>query len=446
MKRPAEALLATLLLLTPGLAPVVRAQQKTEVDSNTRSQLHTILKTAHDDVAKNYYDPHYHGVNIDALYKQMDAKLDSVQTLNQGFTVIASYLQALHDSHTNFQPPRLTTRTETGFTYRMVGDQCFIIKVQPGSDAAAKLHPGDQLLSYDGFKLEPATFNAMEYYFSTVATTRQSDLVLRAPDGTVRKESVKHKVFQGSRYTDWSADVAGVVSNNYHNMRYDEWQAIKPRFLDLGSILVWKLSVFNLNEEETDFIFARRVDKHSTLILDLRGNPGGYLTSLQSMLGHFFDHEITIATVVARKPDKPRTAKPKSHIFAGKLIVLVDSESASAAELFARVIQLEHRGTVLGERTSGQVMEAITYRESMGADMVATYGFSITHADLHMTDGHSLENTGVTPDELLLPTAKDVAAGRDPLLEKAITEAGGVYDPQAVAKAFPVIWDPLDTL
>jgi C-terminal processing protease CtpA/Prc len=49
------------------------------------------------------------------------------------------------------------------------------------------------------------------------------------------------------------------------------------------------------------------------------------------MVGGFFDHEVKIADRVQRKETKPQIAKPIHHVFDGKLIVLVDSESASAS-------------------------------------------------------------------------------------------------------------------
>ncbi|HEU5239666.1 MAG TPA: S41 family peptidase, partial [Pyrinomonadaceae bacterium] len=126
--------------------------------------------------------------------------------------------------------------------------------------------------------------------------------------------------------------------------------------------------------------------------------------------------------------------------FSGQLIILVDGNSASASELFARVMQLEKRGTVLGDDTAGAVMTSRSYDHEIGVGRVLYFGTSVTISDVIMTDGKSLERVGVKPDELVIPIGADFAASRDPVLARAAEIAGVKLTPEKAGSLFPVEW------
>jgi len=104
------------------------------------------------------------------------------------------------------------------------------------------------------------------------------------------------------------------------------------------------------------------------------------------------------------------------------------------------VIQLEKRGIVIGDRTAGAVMGSSHHEHMVGGNVVTFYSVSITQTDLTMTDGKSLEHVGVTPDELLLPTAADITAKRDPVLSRAAVLIGVKLDPEKASALFPIEW------
>ena len=261
-------------------------------------------------------------------------------------------------------------------------------------------------------------------------------MILQIPQGQQRQEIINAFIRPGKAVLD-GHDIWDLVREEEKDEDLNRGQ-----LYEIDNTLFWKMPEFFLAQDVVDSFFSK-VRKHKALVLDLRGNPGGAVDTLKNVLGNVFDHDVKIGDLISRKDSKPEIAKSSGGSFNGKLIVLVDSNSGSSAEIFARVVQLEHRGLVIGDRSAGAVMEARHFSESLGADTRIFYGFSVTIANLIMTDGKSLENTGVTPDEIVLPTAADLAEGKDPALSRAAELAGTKLDPDAAGKLFPFEWPSL---
>jgi C-terminal processing protease CtpA/Prc len=397
-----------------------------------------MLRDVADALRKHYYDPSYHGIDMPPKIKAAEQLVQNANNNSQIFGAIAGVLDTLDDSHTFFEPPARSTRREFGYVLTIVGDDCYVTNVRPRTDASEKLSPGDRVTSLQGYAPTRPNLWKMNYLFNTLAAFTTLRLQIIRPDGAEKTVDVAAKLRQDKRVLDLTSgdDLWQLIredDNAEHLMR--------QRLMEFGdSLIIWKMPEFEMTDEDVDRIL-KSVKRFQSLVLDLRSNPGGAVKTLQYLVGGVMDHDVTIAARKGRTKDlKPILAKKRGSPFQGKLIVLVDSRSASAAELFARVVQLEHRGVVLGDLTSGSVMESRFYPMSDGADTKIYYGASITDADLLMTDGKSLEHAGVTPDERILPTAADMAQGRDPVLSKAAKLAGVELDPGAAGKLFPYEW------
>jgi carboxyl-terminal processing protease len=100
------------------------------------------------------------------------------------------------------------------------------------------------------------------------------------------------------------------------------------------------------------------------LIIDLRGNPGGYLGAVIKMVNEFLDKgELIVYTKGRTQPKRSFFADVKGNYLGKKVAVLVDEYSASASEIFSGAIQDNDRGTIIGRRTFGKglVQEQIPF-------------------------------------------------------------------------------------
>ena len=414
---------------------------KPKVDQNALYQAHNMLRAGYDHIRASYYDPTYRGIDLDARFHQYDAMLDRAQSLGQMFGIISNFVSGFKDSHLYFRPPSRPVVVEPGYEMEMIGDKCMVTRVRPGTDAATKLHPGDQVSQLNGFNITAKDLFDMDRYFHVLSPSPQDRLQLIGKDAAPRDITVNSVVVPKKGHLDLTQN-----DNDYRDILVEgeeDDDRNRERYYESGDVMIWKMRRFDFDQNTVAKLISK-AQKHSLLIIDVRDNGGGSVESLTDLVGRLFDHDVKIADRVGRKEMKPQLAKHwGGKPYGGKVIVLIDRNSASASELLARTVQLEHRGTVIGDRSAGAVMEAQQFSDSLGGDSVIIYGYSITDADLKMADGKSLENAGVTPDEVVLPTTEDLAQDRDPVLAKAAAEGGLQFTPEAAGKLFPYEWAPL---
>jgi carboxyl-terminal processing protease len=401
-----------------------------------------MLKMIRLDIEKHYYDQNFHGIDLRERFGQADERIKNAKSNSEIFGVIAQALLDFDDSHLFFIPPARVAKVEYGWQMQAIGDKCYVIAVKPGSDAEAKgLKRGDLILSIDGFTPTREVAWKIRYYYYTLRPKPGMRLVFQSLEGAPRQVDVIAKIQQGKKQMDltgWGTggDIPSILIEAENEARIN-----RDRFFEKDNVIIWKMPGFDIYDENELANIMVRVKKHQALILDLRGNGGGLVVMLKRLIGYFFEQDIKVSEMKYRKEVKTEVAESKGNSgFKGKLIVLIDSGSASASEIFARVIQLEKRGIVLGDRSAGAVMQSRQHGHEVGLETVSYYGASITNADVIMKDGKSIEHVGVTPDELLLPTAADLAASRDPVLSHAAELVGLKLDSGAAGKLFPIEW------
>ena len=374
---------------------------------------------------ERYYDPKFRGVDLKA---RVQAAKDQIKTLNynwQVFRVLAKFLLDLNDSHTRFILPPRTDHFEYGFTTQMFAHKCLVVAVKKGSDAEAKgLRVGDEILNIGPFTPTRRDLWKIIYQIYKLSPARTVDLRFKNLEGqesqiTVAAKTMTEKEFQEER-----------------KKRKDDKPVSPFKCQEINAELIaCKLYTFSIQTNQIDKMM-KEIGQHKKLILDLRGNHGGYVATEKYLTSYLFDHEVKMAEEVTRKKTEVRmSGTKKDKAFKGELIILVDSNSASAAEMLARVVQLEQRGKIIGDATSGQLMTSITVglfgRLSAFTSFAFTrYAMNVTIGDIIMKDGNRVEGVGVMPDEPIVPTGLALRLKVDPILAHAATRLGANLTPE----------------
>lgn len=397
--------------------------------SLNRSRGTNMLKGIKDALKQHYYDKNYRGIDIDKKFKEAEEKIKTLDTNGEIFRVIASVLLEFNDSHTRFYPPGRSNHIEYGFSMQMIGDRCMVVDVKKGSSAEKQeMKPGDVIVRIGQYPVTRDTHWVLNYYLYHLEPMPLLPVVVRKADNSERSIMVEAS-FKSleERRKEAEKRRRDKSENPYKCTKVSQ------------ELTACKLRTFGIERKFIDQMMKEAAGS-SKLILDLRGNRGGYVKIEEYLVGHFFDREVKIADIVTRKKTETRIAKPvKERKFQGELIVLIDSDSASASEVFARVVQIEKRGKIVGDVSAGAVMTSynLSMADSRGPDgfqTVSFYGMNVTIADVIMSDGNRLEHVGVLPDHPVGPTSEALDLRNDPVLAYAAGLLGTKISPEEAGK------------
>ncbi len=431
-KHPWLSKLVFFVLLAVSVSSVI-AQKK--IDTVERGQAIAMLKNVKNAIKNDYWDANYKGMDLEKRFSAAEEKIKAVDYLSQAFSIIAQAVIDLDDSHTTFYPPALSTIVEYGWKMKIYGEKAFISAVKDDSDASKKgLRVGDEVVAINGFRPNRKEFWKIVYYYQVISPKTKVVFDIKRPDGAEERLEINSDVRQLKRLVDLRRTTdANEAMREGDKLRFQA----QNHFLTIGNTVVWRMSTFSIDPNDVGKLIGQAKGKDA-LVLDLRGNGGGYVDTLEELVGYFVDKETKIADLKGRKKMDPQKAKGKgSDVFKGKLIVLVDASSASASEIFARFMQLEKRGVVLGDVSAGAVMQSQPVNFDAGVTNEIYYGMNLTRADVIMSDGKSLEHVGVMPDELIVPTGSDIANSRDPVLARALELCGIKIGASEAGKFFP---------
>ena len=355
-------------------------------------------------IDENYLYPDFGGADWAAVRAEYEPRIAAAANDAAFYELIGVMVNQLGDDHSRFLPPsaaqqqdQLTSGREEqvgiGVITLPLSDSLLIQHIFPDSPAArAGLRARDRIVTIDGF-----------FY-------AQRDI--QGPEGSKVRLTVV-------RPGEQSRDI--VITRRHMEGRITPLVRRLPG--DVGYLNITTLWVNDMDAQVSQALAAINTPTPlNGLIIDLRSNPGGWRSVLTGILGHFVRGNV--GSFTSRKGDLPLLIEPGASpdLRGIPLVVLVDSATASYAELIAAVLQRRAGAVVLGAPSAGNTETIYSYELSGGARLwVAQEGF-------RLSDGTNLEGLGVQPDMSVLDDWTRYSEAQDPgitLATQLLTRSAG---------------------
>lgn len=331
----------------------------------------------------------------DTLLKNYDGTVDKTKLLDGAKHGMVDALGDQHTMYFNAEEAASFSNDLNG-TFEGIGAEIgktagviTIISVLNDSPAkAAGLQSGDGVLAVNGE--ETAGMSA-----------GQAVLKIRGEKGT----TVKLSILRGDTTQEVSV-TRDVIST----------PSVTTELLKDGRVGYMRVSRFGDDTAELARSEALKFKNQgvSSVILDVRGNSGGYVTAAQELAGLWLRQK-TVAT--ERKGGTIRstfTTGNDAPLEGIKTIVLVDGGSASASEIVAAALRDHGAATLLGEKTYGKGSMQVVEKLANGGEL------KVTVAKWYTPKGANVDKKGIEPDTTVTMTEEDYQAQRDPQKDAAL--------------------------
>ena len=288
-----------------------------------------------------------------------------------------------------------------GVELKSASDGLLVVHVIPGSPAErAGLRAGDHVVGVGGRLIAGLGVD-------------EAAQLLQGPEGSLVTLAIAR-----------SGAVAQAVSVRREHVEVPSVENVQ--MLDPASGVAYlKISSFQKTTAADLEAALRRLDVAGmrSLVVDVRGNPGGLLSSAVDVADLFLERGLVVATR-GRCPDEDfNYSANRPGTWRMPLVVLIDGESASSSEIFAGAMRDHGRATVVGTRSYGKgSIQGIFPLETAGV------GLRLTTAKFFSPNGRPYSNVGVDPDLQVHSVARPIdgaVAGRaaDPAIDTAVDVA-----------------------
>jgi len=378
MVRRAPVLLLAFFLLWCGSLAAGGSQEETAPPKEDYYELYKLLVDTMDQVERNYVKEVDRRELIEAAIQGVLSKLDPYSTYI-GPERLGQFRSSVESEFGGI-----------GIQITVTGSQLKIISPLVGTPAyRAGLMAGDRIVEIDGESTDGITLDEAVRRLKGKAGTEVTITVIHAGSSQRETVTVKREIIH----------VETVLGDR--RKEDDSWDFMLRPEEHVGYL---RLSAFSRNtaDELRKALEGLRDDGMRGLILDLRFNPGGLLTSAIEVSDLFVAKGRIVSTRGRNSPERSWDAHPNGTFEGFPMVVLVNRYSASASEIVSACLQDHKRAVVMGERTygKGSVQNVIELEGGRSALKLTTAGYrrpSGKNIDRHGAD--EKEEWGVTPDD-----------------------------------------------